>query len=95
MLMDKSVSYDIIEKVKNIIETADKRINSYHALKTRKSGDNIFIDFHLVFDKEIKLIDAHTISDKIEFTILKEISNSSIMIHLDPYDDSYRDYQKM
>jgi divalent metal cation (Fe/Co/Zn/Cd) transporter len=37
MLMDKSVSSDIIEKVKSIIEKADKRINSYHALKTRKS----------------------------------------------------------
>ena len=92
MLMDKSLDEEMVQKIKNIIENADKRITWYHFLKTRKSWDSVFVDFHLVFDKEIKLLDAHTVSDKIEIAIWKEIKNAIISIHLDPFDDSNREY---
>jgi divalent metal cation (Fe/Co/Zn/Cd) transporter len=37
MLMDKSLDEEMVKKIKSIIENADKRITSYHFLKTRKS----------------------------------------------------------
>jgi divalent metal cation (Fe/Co/Zn/Cd) transporter len=42
----------------------------------------------LVFNKEISLLDAHHIWDKIEFEIKKTLTQAKILIHLDPYDDS-------
>lgn len=93
MLMDKKVDDFIIKEVIYIINNTSDEIKDYHMLKTRKSWDDIFIDFHLVFkDRNIKLIDAHTISDKIEITIERKIPNSHVMIHLDPFDDSNRHY---
>lgn len=93
MLLDKGIDKAFIERIVYIIEHTDSRINSFHLLKTRKSWDQIFIDFHLVFNPDIKLLDAHHIWNKVESSILKFIPNASIMIHLDPYDDSKEDIE--
>lgn len=88
MLMDRKLDQDVLDKIIDIIMSTDKRVSSYHFLNSRKSWDDIFIDFHLVFNKEISLYDAHHIWDKIEFKIKKYLKESKILIHLDPYDDS-------
>lgn len=88
MLMDRKLDQEILNKVIDIIINTDKRVNSYHYLNSRKSWDDIFIDFHLVFDKNISLFDAHNIWDKIEEKILDFLDNTKVLIHLDPYDDS-------
>lgn len=55
MLLDRSLSEDEIKGIENLI-TAHKEIESYHYLKTRQSGDDIFIEVHIVFkDKNISL----------------------------------------
>lgn len=95
MLMDRKIDDELIQKVIDIINNADKRITSYHFLKTRKSWNDIFVDFHLVFNKDIKLLDAHMVWDKIEIQILKIIPNAQVNIHLDPFDDSNRDFCKI
>lgn len=41
---------------------------------------------------ELKLLDAHNISDKIEYKIIQIIPNAIISIHLDPFDDNNIEY---
>ncbi|MDD4151320.1 MAG: cation diffusion facilitator family transporter [Candidatus Gracilibacteria bacterium] len=91
MLMDKALEKEKIQIIKKIILSASKEISSYHFLKTRKSGGSVFIEFHLVFHKEISLFSAHQIGDLVECLIKKEIPNAIITIHLDPIDDSHID----
>lgn len=89
VLLDKAVDEKIIEEIKSIINHEEK-INTYHLLKTREAGHQTFVDVHLVFDCLITLMNAHRISDDIEFKI-RELDKSKdwiITIHLDPYDDS-------
>lgn len=86
MLLDKSLDEETLNKVIKIINSSDNRVDSFHYLKSRKSWDEIYIDFHLVFEKWISLFDAHEIWDKIEKSIKEQIQNSQIMIHLEPYD---------
>lgn len=95
MLMDRKIDDELVAWIIEIISKADERITGYHWLKTRRSGDDIFVDFHLVFNKDIKLLDAHTVWDKIEFQIMKLIPNAQVNIHLDPFDDSNKDYCKI
>ncbi|QFR39420.1 cation transporter [Candidatus Gracilibacteria bacterium 28_42_T64] len=80
------------EEIDQIIKIIDKQalITSYHELKTRQSGHRKFVEIHLVFTPEIKLIDAHRISDHVEYAIPKINKNftRNVMIHLDPYCDS-------
>lgn len=89
VLLDRAIDDTLHDKIVAILG-ADRRISSFHHLKSRQSGKNIFLEYHLVFDKEISLFKAHEISDSIEAQI-KGISSDFewiILAHLDPYDDS-------
>jgi cation diffusion facilitator family transporter len=89
VLLDAALDEEIVEEIKNIIET-EEGINDYHYLKTRKSANTNFVDVHLVFNDGISLLKAHTLGDKIEDKIAKinEEEDWVINAHLDPYDDS-------
>jgi cation diffusion facilitator family transporter len=89
MLLDAALDEEIVQKIKKIIED-DKRVNDYHYLKTRKSGNTNFVDVHLVFDTNISLLEAHNIADDIEEKIenINKDDEWIITTHLDPYDDS-------
>lgn len=89
VLLDRAIDEKLHDKIVAIL-SEDKRISSFHHLKSRQSGKNIFLEYHLVFDKEISLFNAHEISDALEAQI-KGISSDFewiILAHLDPYDDS-------
>lgn len=89
LLLDISIDKKYVKKIKEII-LWEKEINGFHFLRTRESANIKFVDFHLVFNKEIKLIDAHKVSDKIEEKITKLDKDCEWIfnIHLDPEDDS-------
>jgi cation diffusion facilitator family transporter len=89
MLLDIALDKELVEKIQDTI-VSENGVTDYHFLKTRKSGKTNFIDVHVVMTPNISLLEAHKISDKIENKI-KELENDnewSIIIHLDPYDDS-------
>ncbi len=66
MLLDHSLDPENLLEVNHIL-TSYPEIESYHNLRTRRSGDDIFLEVHLVFrDKKILLHDAHEIADMIE-----------------------------
>lgn len=95
MLLDRAVDDELNMRIKALLDS-NSEITSYHDLKSRISGDTIFLECHLVFDdNNILLIDAHNISDKLERNIQKLSDNYKwiILIHLDPYDDSQIDVQ--
>ncbi len=89
MLLDAALEEDDVAKIHAILK-ADKDITDYHYLLTRKSGSDVFISVHIVFNVTITLFDAHIITDRIELKIeeLFPDNNLQIMIHMDPYDDS-------
>ncbi|WP_022854279.1 cation diffusion facilitator family transporter [Thermodesulfatator atlanticus] len=89
MLMDVSLDDETVEKIIGVIKETPG-INSYHFLKTRKSGHFNFVDVHLVFTPEISLQEAHDIANQVEERIKKIDPKQKwvITIHLDPTDDS-------
>jgi len=96
MLLDASLPKKDIDKIKYIINT-EMEVDNYHNLQTRVSGSNIFISFHAVFNTEILLNDAHTISDRIEARIRKQVGEDKhvhILVHMDPYDDADQNEQE-
>lgn len=87
-LMDRSVDDGLLEQINLTLSRAP--VVSYHGLKSRISGNTLFLEMHLVFDEAISLFDAHSISETVE----KELSDLDprlewmILTHFDPYDDS-------
>jgi len=84
-LMDKEMPDEEIKKLDNII-TNHEGTMGYHNLKTRYSGVKAFIQLHLDINYKLSLLDAHTITDKLEHKIRAEFPESEVIIHQDPYD---------
>jgi len=89
MLMDISLDEKETEKIQDYLLLVDN-INSTHHLTTRRSGSDIFITVHVVFNISISLYDAHRVSDNIEEGLQGLFTNERVhsIIHMDPYDDS-------
>jgi cation diffusion facilitator family transporter len=89
VLLDRSLETNEVKAIEDIF-VADKGVEGFHFLKTRYAGKYKFVEVHLVIDRDISLMDAHIVSDRIEGSIqdLDESKNWHIMIHLDPVDDS-------
>lgn len=88
ILLDSALENKQVENIKDII-TKHPKATSYHLLKTRQAAKENFVEFHLVLNAKISLLEAHKISHEIEDKI-KNIDNDKnwhINIHLDPYDD--------
>ena len=92
MLMDRALPETLVERIRVIAEGHSPLAGDVHEMKTRRSGEINFVEFHLVLDEEIPLGEAHRIGDEIEMRIRAlEHTRWVINIHLDPVNDSYRD----
>lgn len=83
VLMDKEMDDEEKQNIVDIIKSHDRVIN-IHELRTRHSGLNIFIQFHMELASGISLHDAHTISDQVEDAIIKNYPAAEVFIHADP-----------
>ncbi|MGB2111378.1 MAG: cation transporter dimerization domain-containing protein [Patescibacteria group bacterium] len=88
-MLDVALEKNEVDEIIKIIEN-NPEVNSFHYLKTRRSGNEKFVDVHLVFTPFIELLYAHNEADKIIAEIKKVDTDSTwhVNIHMDPYDDS-------
>ncbi len=56
----------------------------FHALRTRKSGNQRYIDLHLVVPKRASVEEAHRMCDHLEQDIKNRLSHISVTIHVEP-----------
>ena len=88
ILLDRALDASIVAKIEQIIGEHSE-VNSFHWLKTRTDGSINFVEFHLVLQPNMYLIEAHRISDQIEdkIALLDDKKRWIITPHYDPYDD--------
>lgn len=92
MLLDRALDPALVDRIRVLATGHSGQVTGVHEIKSRRSGDTNFVEFHLVFDEDIRLRDAHRIADEIEMRIRAlEKARWIINIHLDPVDDSHRD----
>jgi cation diffusion facilitator family transporter len=73
------------EIIASIREHADL-IAGFHQIRTRKAGNQRYIDFHLVVSKHISVEQAHRLCDELEQEIENRLSDTSVTIHVEPCD---------
>ncbi len=83
MLMDRELP-DADRRRILAIAAEHPDVADVHDLRTRTSGPNCFIQFHLEMDGAITLSRAHTISDDVEAAVLAAFPGAEIMVHQDP-----------
>ena len=82
-ILSKEVDNEIKEKIINLINKKDNVIG-YNNLKTRKSGERIFIQLYLEIKKDLTFEEAHKIVEELESEIENTIEDSEIIIHACP-----------
>ncbi len=82
-LMDEEMSDAERAKIRDMV-LAHSGVAGMHDLRTRISGVNSFIQFHLELDGDMRLEEAHHISDDLEKKIETAFPRSEVLIHQDP-----------
>ncbi len=72
---EEKIIIAILEKTQGYLE--------YHGLKTRRSGDRVFMEVHLCIDGEVSVKEAHELTEKIEKSLELAISGIQSIIHIE------------
>lgn len=83
LLMDRELPDEDRARIAEIAQAHDE-VHSIHDLRTRSSGTNIFIQFHLVLDPDLRLMRAHEIADEVEERVMTAYPSAEVIIHQDP-----------
>ncbi len=86
-LMDFSLPDNEIRVIEKIIKEYSEEDIHYHNLRTRKSGPNRFIEFHILLTGTTSVQTAHDLCEAIEDEIKRELKNTQVTIHVEPIED--------
>lgn len=82
-LMDRELPDADRDRIR-AIALAHPEVRSLHDLRSRSSGPDLFVQFHLEMDGGMTLRRSHEVSDEVERAILEAYPNAEIIIHQDP-----------
>ena len=82
-LMDRELPDEDRARISRVVLAHDA-VRSLHDLKTRAAGLATFIQVHIELDPQMRLAEAHAISDAVEAAILAAYPNADVIIHQDP-----------
>ncbi|HJX15067.1 MAG TPA: cation diffusion facilitator family transporter [Candidatus Deferrimicrobiaceae bacterium] len=85
-LLDRSLPEETVEKIRHIIDSHRPLVVDYHQLRTRRSGSEKHVDFHIVVCSQYLLEDAHRLADHLERDVSQALGNAHVVTHIDPCD---------
>ena len=83
-LIDHSIPAADEKRIKEIIHQHEDIYAGFHDLKTRRSGPEIFIEFHLVVPGALSVNESHDLTDHLESDLTTEYPRATITIHVEP-----------
>ena len=83
LLLDRELPEGDREKIETIV-TLHPQVYSIHDLRTRSSGVQTFIEFHLEMDGSMTLSEAHDVTEEIELELYDVFPTAEVMIHQEP-----------
>ncbi len=83
-MLDSSLPPESVRAIEQVIERHRPLVRGWHALRTRRSGSEIHVDFHVVVCREETLGEAHRVADHLEHEINELLGNAHVVTHIDP-----------
>jgi cation diffusion facilitator family transporter len=83
-LADTQLPDSEVQQIWHILEEFDQRYIDAHELRTRKSGRDRHMDFHLTVCKELTVEQSHDLCDDIERRMVDRFPHASVSIHVEP-----------
>lgn len=85
-LVDASLPSSEQAVIKSCLAEQGGQIVGFHELRTRRSGNQRYIDLHLVMAKDISLEQTHRVCDLLEIDIQARLPRTNVTIHVEPCD---------
>ena len=83
-MLDTSVGKDFERSVRKFIEEQPD-VRHIDVLRTRQSGNRIYVDLEIAVRRDMSLVEAHNIAENVHRNVEKEFPNvKHIMIHVNP-----------
>lgn len=83
-LTDNALPEEELLLINEVINNNINKEMGYHNLRTRKTGSEREIDFHLEVPGYMHVTDAHTLCDEIEEELKENLANIKVTIHIEP-----------
>lgn len=90
-LIDHRLTDDEEARIQQIICEHESEYVNFHGFRTRRSGPQIFIEFHLVVDPSITVLQSHDLTDHLEYDLKTEFPRAYTTIHVEPCRESCQD----
>ncbi|MFH1381819.1 MAG: cation diffusion facilitator family transporter [Chloroflexota bacterium] len=85
-LVDVRLPKEEDDLIISTIKEHTSQLAGFHEMRTRKSGNQRFIDLHLMLPKNVSVEEAHGMCDHLEADIRSRLPNSNVTIHVEPCD---------
>jgi cation diffusion facilitator family transporter len=86
-LMDRALAPQVVAAVRQAIEQQLQSGETYHALRTRRSGSRQFVDFHLLVPGSQSVARAHEVTHRIEDAIAATLPGAETTVHIEPIEE--------
>ncbi|MFA5316806.1 MAG: cation diffusion facilitator family transporter [Dehalococcoidales bacterium] len=83
-LMDKALPPEEEEIIKSCMADHSDQVVDFHELRSRKSGNQRFIDLHIVVPRHTDIDKAHQLCDHLENHIYQHLARANLTIHIEP-----------
>ncbi len=83
-LIDHSIPKKDEKRMKEIICEHAGKYAGFHRFKTRRSGPDLFINFHLVMPGDISVSQSHDLAEHLESDLKLEYPRAIVTIHVEP-----------
>ena len=83
-LMEGSVEGDVLQSIKSILDEHPD-VKSWHKLRTRKVGRELFVDVHILVEPELNVNKGHQIAEEVESIVKKAFTRPvNVLTHVEP-----------
>jgi cation diffusion facilitator family transporter len=83
-LLDAGLPQNEVDRIQKFIAAFSPTVRGVHRLRTRKSGSNRFVEFHMRVDANMTVVEAHKISHAVSDAIKASLSDTTVTIHIEP-----------
>jgi len=91
-ILGQGVDEAMLTRIQAVLDRHPE-VRSWHKLRTRKQGRQVFADVHVMVEPDLSVRQGHAIADELEGELGKATKDPiNISIHIEPFDESGEDH---
>ena len=83
LILDRELPDKDRRRIKEIV-LANPGVRGLHDMRTRSSGQSVFIQLHLEMDGHLTLFEAHEIAEDVMLAVERAFPGAEVLVHEDP-----------